>query len=108
MAGSARLAALPISLPSRSSAGAAKDRQQPGPSRFPAAGPEARRSDGVAAGNSSRTCILQVQPRRLVRHAKLKEAVAMVDIADEVIVHAPAERVWKAIADPGEHVAWHP
>jgi uncharacterized protein YndB with AHSA1/START domain len=32
----------------------------------------------------------------------------VVDIADEVIVNAPAERVWKAIADPAEHVAWHP
>jgi hypothetical protein len=32
----------------------------------------------------------------------------MEDITDEVIVQAPAERVWKAIQDPGEHVAWHP
>jgi len=32
----------------------------------------------------------------------------VVHIADEVIVNAPAERVWEAIADPGEHVAWHP
>jgi uncharacterized protein YndB with AHSA1/START domain len=32
----------------------------------------------------------------------------MEDITDEVIVRAPAERVWKAIQDPGEHVAWHP
>jgi hypothetical protein len=30
------------------------------------------------------------------------------DITDEVVVNAPADRVWKAIADPGEHVAWHP
>jgi hypothetical protein len=30
------------------------------------------------------------------------------DIADEVVIGAPADRVWKAIADPGEHVAWHP
>jgi len=30
------------------------------------------------------------------------------DITDEVVVDAPADRVWKAIADPGEHVAWHP
>jgi len=30
------------------------------------------------------------------------------DIADEVVVSAPVDRVWKAIADPGEHVAWHP
>ena len=30
------------------------------------------------------------------------------DITDEVIVNAPADQVWKAIADPGEHVAWHP
>jgi len=30
------------------------------------------------------------------------------DIADEVIVNAPVDRVWKVIADPGEHVAWHP
>jgi uncharacterized protein YndB with AHSA1/START domain len=27
------------------------------------------------------------------------------DIADEVVIGAPADRVWKAIADPGEHVA---
>jgi hypothetical protein len=32
----------------------------------------------------------------------------MEDITDEVIVKAPAGRVWKAIRDPGEHVAWHP
>jgi uncharacterized protein YndB with AHSA1/START domain len=32
----------------------------------------------------------------------------MEDITDEVVVHAPAERVWKAIQDPGQHVAWHP
>ena len=32
----------------------------------------------------------------------------MQDIADEVIVTAPPDRVWKAIQDPGEHVAWHP
>jgi uncharacterized protein YndB with AHSA1/START domain len=32
----------------------------------------------------------------------------MEDITDEVIVQAPAERVWKAIQDPGEHAAWHP
>jgi uncharacterized protein YndB with AHSA1/START domain len=32
----------------------------------------------------------------------------MEDIADEVIVEAPVERVWKAIQDPGEHAAWHP
>jgi uncharacterized protein YndB with AHSA1/START domain len=31
-----------------------------------------------------------------------------VDITDEVTINAPADRVWKAIADPGEHVAWHP
>jgi uncharacterized protein YndB with AHSA1/START domain len=30
------------------------------------------------------------------------------DITDEVVLGAPADRVWKAIADPGEHVAWHP
>jgi hypothetical protein len=32
----------------------------------------------------------------------------MQEIADEVTVHAPLEQVWKAIQDPGEHVAWHP
>lgn len=32
----------------------------------------------------------------------------MEDIADEAIISAPVDRVWKAIADPGEHVAWHP
>jgi uncharacterized protein YndB with AHSA1/START domain len=32
----------------------------------------------------------------------------MEDIADEVIVKAPVERVWKAIQDPGEHAEWHP
>ena len=32
----------------------------------------------------------------------------MEEITDEVIVQAPADRVWKAIQDPGEHVAWHP
>ncbi len=32
----------------------------------------------------------------------------MEDIADEVVISAPADLVWKAIADPGEHVAWHP
>lgn len=32
----------------------------------------------------------------------------MADITDEVVVKAPAGRVWKAIQDPGEHVAWHP
>jgi Polyketide cyclase / dehydrase and lipid transport len=32
----------------------------------------------------------------------------MEDITDEVVVKAPAGRVWKAIQDPGEHVAWHP
>jgi uncharacterized protein YndB with AHSA1/START domain len=30
------------------------------------------------------------------------------DITDEVVVSAPVDRVWKAIADPSEHVAWHP
>ena len=32
----------------------------------------------------------------------------MEDIADEVVINAPLDRVWKAIADPGEHVTWHP
>jgi uncharacterized protein YndB with AHSA1/START domain len=32
----------------------------------------------------------------------------MQDIADEVTVNAPLAQVWKAIQDPGEHVAWHP
>jgi hypothetical protein len=32
----------------------------------------------------------------------------MEDITDEVIVSAPAERVWRAIQDPVEHVKWHP
>jgi uncharacterized protein YndB with AHSA1/START domain len=32
----------------------------------------------------------------------------MEDITDEVVVKAPVGRVWKAIQDPGEHVAWHP
>ena len=32
----------------------------------------------------------------------------MQEITDEVTVHAPLARVWKAIQDPGEHVAWHP
>jgi carbon monoxide dehydrogenase subunit G len=32
----------------------------------------------------------------------------MQDIADEVTVNAPLALVWKAIQDPGEHVAWHP
>jgi Polyketide cyclase / dehydrase and lipid transport len=32
----------------------------------------------------------------------------MEDITDEVVVKAPAGWVWKAIQDPGEHVAWHP
>jgi uncharacterized protein YndB with AHSA1/START domain len=30
------------------------------------------------------------------------------DITDEVVVSAPVDRVWMAIADPSEHVAWHP
>jgi uncharacterized protein YndB with AHSA1/START domain len=30
------------------------------------------------------------------------------EIADEVIVNAPVDRVWKAIAEPDEHVTWHP
>ena len=29
----------------------------------------------------------------------------MEDITDDVVVGAPADWVWKAIADPGEHVA---
>lgn len=32
----------------------------------------------------------------------------MEEITDEVLVQASADRVWKAIQDPGEHVAWHP
>jgi hypothetical protein len=32
----------------------------------------------------------------------------MEDITDEVVVKAPVGQVWKAIQDPGEHVAWHP
>jgi uncharacterized protein YndB with AHSA1/START domain len=32
----------------------------------------------------------------------------MKDIADEVIVKAPVERVWEAIQEPGEHAGWHP
>jgi hypothetical protein len=32
----------------------------------------------------------------------------MPDIVDEVTVNAPLAQVWKAIQDPGEHVAWHP
>lgn len=32
----------------------------------------------------------------------------MQDIADEVTISAPIALVWKAIQDPGEHVAWHP
>jgi polyketide cyclase/dehydrase/lipid transport protein len=32
----------------------------------------------------------------------------MADITDEMVVKAPVGRVWKAIQDPGEHVAWHP
>lgn len=32
----------------------------------------------------------------------------MQDITDEVAVNAPLALVWKAIQDPGEHVAWHP
>lgn len=32
----------------------------------------------------------------------------MQEIADEVTVNAPLAQVWKAIQDPGEHVAWHP
>jgi uncharacterized protein YndB with AHSA1/START domain len=30
------------------------------------------------------------------------------DITDQVIVQAPADRVWAAIQDPAEHVKWHP
>lgn len=32
----------------------------------------------------------------------------MHDITDEVTISAPIALVWKAIQDPGEHVAWHP
>jgi len=32
----------------------------------------------------------------------------MQDITDEVTINAPIAQVWKAIQDPGEHVAWHP
>lgn len=32
----------------------------------------------------------------------------MLEIADEVTVNAPIARVWTAIQDPAEHVAWHP
>lgn len=32
----------------------------------------------------------------------------MVEITDQVTVHASVERVWAAIQDPGEHVTWHP
>jgi uncharacterized protein YndB with AHSA1/START domain len=32
----------------------------------------------------------------------------MQDIVDEVTINAPVTLVWKAIQDPGEHVAWHP
>ena len=32
----------------------------------------------------------------------------MQDITDEVTIKAPIALVWKAIQDPGEHVAWHP
>ena len=32
----------------------------------------------------------------------------MQDITDEVTISAPIALVWKAIQDPGEHVAWHP
>jgi hypothetical protein len=38
----------------------------------------------------------------------MEEALTVEDITDEAVVSAPADRVWKAIADPGEHVAWHP
>jgi uncharacterized protein YndB with AHSA1/START domain len=40
--------------------------------------------------------------------AQAEEAPAVEEIADEVIVNAPVDRVWKAIAEPGEHVTWHP
>jgi uncharacterized protein YndB with AHSA1/START domain len=32
----------------------------------------------------------------------------MRDITDEVTISASIALVWKAIQDPGEHVAWHP
>jgi uncharacterized protein YndB with AHSA1/START domain len=32
----------------------------------------------------------------------------MEDIRDEIVVRAPAERVWLAIEDPIEHAEWHP
>lgn len=32
----------------------------------------------------------------------------MQDITDEVTISAPLALVWKAIQDPGEHVAWNP
>jgi uncharacterized protein YndB with AHSA1/START domain len=32
----------------------------------------------------------------------------MVEIKDEIVVRAPAERVWKAIEDPVAHAQWHP
>jgi hypothetical protein len=32
----------------------------------------------------------------------------MEEIADEAIVKAPVERIWKAIQDPSEHARWHP
>jgi uncharacterized protein YndB with AHSA1/START domain len=32
----------------------------------------------------------------------------MEDITDEVVVGAPAARVWKAIQDPREQTEWHP
>ena len=32
----------------------------------------------------------------------------MEEVVDELIVKAPAQRVWTAIRDPGEHAEWHP
>jgi uncharacterized protein YndB with AHSA1/START domain len=32
----------------------------------------------------------------------------MAEIADEMVINAPVERVWAAIQNPGEHVTWHP
>jgi uncharacterized protein YndB with AHSA1/START domain len=32
----------------------------------------------------------------------------METLADEVVVDAPAGRVWQAIQDPREHAQWHP
>jgi len=34
--------------------------------------------------------------------------LAEVRIEDEVVVRAPAETVWRALADPAEHAGWHP